>query len=160
MRPDRGHRDTRDDRTVRLISTEHVTMLNCTTIQLMYGSTDSEDMEDEMTSTYRAPKEYAAEIRNSIKAAQKSGELDPKWKISVRTELASMCAEIAVSITNARDHIELFVEDEDTLPGGRWSDEAFDLAKQVRKYMAPAEDWHDGRMHFLFLYFGGGLLAP
>lgn len=112
------------------------------------------------TDTYRPAKWYAAEIRKNIKAAQKSGELDPKWQISVQTELASMCAEVAVSVRNVREHIELFTET-DCHPGcQRWTDEAIALAEQVRGYMAPAADWHDGRMHFLFLYFGGGLMAP
>lgn len=109
------------------------------------------------TDTYRPAKWYAAEIRKNIKAAQKSGGLDPKWQISVHTKLASMCAEVSVNVRNVRDHIELFDENGDLRT---WSAEAVALAEQVRGYMAPAADWHDGRMHFLFLYFGGGLMAP
>lgn len=110
--------------------------------------------------TYRPAKWYAAEIRKNIKAAQRSGELDPKWKISVRTELDSLCAEVVVRVENARNQLELFTKDDDRLTGYHYSDEAIELVGQIRRYMAPAAEWHDGRRRFLFLYLSGGLLAP
>src|SRR5258706_10773910 len=57
---------------------------------------------------YKPAKAYAAEVRAAVKAAQKSGLLDPTWKIRVRTELSHMCAEVGVSIENVTDDF-LFV---------------------------------------------------
>jgi len=114
-----------------------------------------------MTATeYRPAKSYAAEIRANIKAAQKSRQLDPKWKIRVRTELASMCAEVAVHIQGDAVTDEFLFGNSRTEYGhARYTDEALAVAAQVRELMAPAANWHDGRMHFLFLYWRDGLMA-
>lgn len=108
-----------------------------------------------MTSTYRRAKDVAAEVRINIKTAQKSGTLDPKWKIRVRTQLASLSAEVAVYIQG------------DAVTDGflfgkrypRFTDEALALAKQVRELMAPANEWQDGHYSFVFLYWRDGLMA-
>jgi hypothetical protein len=47
---------------------------------------------------YVEPKAIAAQVRANIKQAQKDGTLDPKWKISVRTERASLCSSVNVRI--------------------------------------------------------------
>lgn len=110
---------------------------------------------------YKAPKEYAAEIRAAIKAAQRSGDLDRKWKISVRTEQASMCSVVAVYIGG--DHVTdefLFRPEDERRAHGWCTAQARALSDQVRTYMTPAEQWADGRMHFLSLYFRDGLMAP
>lgn len=41
---------------------------------------------------YVSAKEVAAQVRARVKAAQKSGDLDRKWTISVRTDGGSMCS--------------------------------------------------------------------
>lgn len=105
---------------------------------------------------YVQPKEIAALVRANIKAAQASGALDRKWKISVRTELASMCAEVAVRIQG--EH----VTDEFLFGGGgsRTRTAASQVvAEQVRKCMAPAFEWANGQHRFACLYWRDGLCA-
>lgn len=109
--------------------------------------------------SYVEPKTIAAAVRANIKRAQTDGTLDPKWKISVRTDLASLCSSVDVSIRGEElTDAWLFRPRGDG--GVQWSDHAVELAGQVRGLMGPALEWEDGRARFAFLYFRDGLCAP
>jgi hypothetical protein len=112
-------------------------------------------------SDYVEPKTIAAQVRANVKAAQKAGRLPKDVTIRVRTELASMCAEVAVKIQGDKLTNDFLLRPEaERADHGCWTAEATALAGQVRECMGPALAWHDGRMHFAFLYFRDGLMAP
>jgi hypothetical protein len=101
-------------------------------------------------------KDIAAEIRKTIKAAQKTGQLSADWKISVRIELASMMQAVNVTVTNITED-QLFTGTDDDR---EWSDLARDLSDQLHALIAPWGNWHNGRHNFLSIYYIGGLCAP
>lgn len=115
-----------------------------------------------MTQTeYVEPKTIAAQVRANIKAAQKTGTLDPTLKISVRTGLASMCSEVNVFVRGDSLTNEWLLRPEDERQDhGAWTPQAVALSAQIRALMTPALEWEDGRMKFTCLYFRDGLCAP
>lgn len=110
---------------------------------------------------YVEPKTIAAQVRANVKQAQKDGTLDPKWKIRVRTGLASMCSEVNVTIQGDELTDEWILRpEEDRRTHGAFTTQAVELAAQVRALMGPAVEWENGRTRFACLYFRDGLCAP
>lgn len=94
--------------------------------------------------SYVDAKDVAAAVRANVKRAQRDGILDRKWKISVRTDRASLCSSVDVRIQGGElADAWLFRPRGDG--GVQWSDQAMELAGQVRELMGPAWDWEDGR---------------
>jgi hypothetical protein len=108
------------------------------------------------------PKTIAAAVRANIKQAQKNGTLDPKWKIRVRTERASLCSSVDVRIQGEDLTDEWLFRPEGERQNGAFTDQAVTLAKQVRELMEPAWEWagESPCYRFASLYFRDGLCAP
>lgn len=114
-----------------------------------------------MIDKYADPVDVARLVRANIKAAQKVGELDPDVTVRVTIGRASMCQEVNVRIQGDKLTNDYLLRPEnERREHGCWTPAALELAAQVRKLMAPAEEWHDGRMKFACLYFRNGLVAP
>lgn len=105
--------------------------------------------------------DVAKQVRANIKAAQKTGQIDPDVTVRVRVGRASMCQEVNVFIQGTKLTDGFLMRPEQERREHGWATAAaVKLANQVRACMGPAEAWADGRMNFSCLYFRNGLCAP
>lgn len=92
-------------------------------------------------------KETAAAVRADLKAAQRTGILNPRWNISVRKDTASMMQAVNVRVTNA---------DRDTMIHlGEWSDTARALATTLHRLTSKYAEQANGRHRFFDVTFAG-----
>lgn len=104
------------------------------------------------------PRVVADTVRAAIKAAQRSGNLDQRWQVTVRVVPPVMSTDIVVTVVNTTDEF-LF----ETVGGQRrYTGQARALAGQVRALMGPAVAWaqEDRSVRFANLYFQDGYGAP
>jgi hypothetical protein len=104
------------------------------------------------------PRDVADEVRTNIRAAQKAGKLDKRWRVTVRVVPPVMATDIVVTVVNTPDEF-LF----ETVGGQRrYTSQARALAGQVRALMGPAVVWaaEDRAVRFANLYFQDGYGAP
>jgi hypothetical protein len=105
-------------------------------------------------------KDLAATARKALRAAtKKDGDVLHGLTVSVRVERASMCTEIAITITGVDEAAILRPEDERD-EHGCWTVRAREISDRVHELAADAVAWSDGRMRFTFVYFFSGLIAP
>lgn len=95
-----------------------------------------------------------ADWAKSTAAAVRAGDLDPAWRISVRTRVATGVQAVDVTVVNATPETMLTA-------GGDWTDQARALTETVLELTA--NHWwtaHQHPMRFFDLHFGPGCPAP